>query len=931
MKSYEYILSLRDRVSGTMRTITGASLEATDKFTKLKEQTKALEQSTKDFGGSITTLRLKLDLLRSERDLIDPKELTRIRQYNTEIKGLTKEIGRLETINGSKLKNNIKAAFAEIPAILRNPVTLGAAAVGFAGKQAMGFDQGMAKINITAQLDKPSFDDLSRRVREVTKRNKADISVAPVGFEKIISQTGDAELSLSILDQALRGSKAGFTDLDTVSGALAQTLSIVGKENASAREVLDTFFAAKRVGAGEFKDFAQYMPGLIAGADTLGINYKNVAGIFAYMTGKGQSAERASVLMGNMFSVFGKKDITDKLALAGVDTFDKLSGKMRSTVDIFRDLNTMMAPMTEQQQVGLFDKIGLVDKEARSSFAIMAADVNKLSAALGDCNNAFGETDKALEFSQNSMQRSQELWNRLKNTGLELGLSLLPMINSGLTVLGTILDVAVPVIQAIFDATSWWIDALKEGNPIVWATTSALAAGLILWKAQVVWLKLTTLWNGFMTASTGVLSGAMASLRASFLATPWGVAIVGAAALVGGLATLLMKTNQSTAAYAKFNTELRRSRVESEQAALAATKAGIGTDERTAAIRRINEKYGEYLPNLLSEKASNNEIAVAMSLVNDQIENKIRAKFREAALDDINTKVLERENYVYESIMNTIHDPQKQIAAAPVVNRLLGDLARDGRGGLGKFRTEIGNLTGRNGANLGIVREAEIRNLAKLYETKQTEIALINARYSAPPPVTNNIYVTPVQQPWSAPSPWMQSTPRQQGWSMGGTPVTMTHAPGAEDKAPLTDASTAYDALMAKLAANTSGSGSGSGGSGGASQSVDLDKIKPQNTKGTTAYGAISAKIGSFSMQSLAKVAASVALPLSVASTELPNLALGAEFDSDNQARRERVIRPDKFCDTIEIHIANADNKGYDQIKGEIITIMEEVFDSYEA
>lgn len=927
MKSYEYILSLRDRVSGTMRTITGASLEATDKFTKLKEQTKALEQSTKDFGGSITTLRLKLDLLRSERDLIDPKELTRIRQYNTEIKGLTKEIGRLETINGSKLKNNIKAAFAEIPAILRNPVTLGAAAVGFAGKQAMGFDQGMAKINITAQLDKPSFDDLSRRVREVTKRNKADISVAPVGFEKIISQTGDAELSLSILDQALRGSKAGFTDLDTVSGALAQTLSIVGKENASAREVLDTFFAAKRVGAGEFKDFAQYMPGLIAGADTLGINYKNVAGIFAYMTGKGQSAERASVLMGNMFSVFGKKDITDKLALAGVDTFDKLSGKMRSTVDIFRDLNTMMAPMTEQQQVGLFDKIGLVDKEARSSFAIMAADVNKLSAALGDCNNAFGETDKALEFSQNSMQRSQELWNRLKNTGLELGLSLLPMINSGLTVLGTILDVAVPVIQAIFDATSWWIDALKEGNPIVWATTSALAAGLILWKAQVVWLKLTTLWNGFMTASTGVLSGAMASLRASFLATPWGVAIVGAAALVGGLATLLMKTNQSTAAYAKFNTELRRSRVESEQAALAATKAGIGTDERTAAIRRINEKYGEYLPNLLSEKASNNEIAVAMSLVNDQIENKIRAKFREAALDDINTKVLERENSMYEFIMNTIHDPQKQIAAAPAVNKLLGDLARDGRGGTNKFMREVRDLTGYQ-SMFGIKGVGEVGYLAKLYETKQTEIGLVNARYSSPPPpVTNNIYVTPVQQPWSAPSPWMQSTPLQQGWSMGGTPVTMAPPHGAGGTAPLTDAGIAYDALIAKLAASTSGGG----GSGGASQSVDLDKIKPQNTKGTTAYGAISAKIGSFSMQSLAKAAASVALPLSVASTELPNLAPGAEFDSDNQARRERVIRPDKFCDTIEIHIANADNKGYDQIKGEIITIMEEVFDSYEA
>lgn len=184
-------------------------------------------------------------------------------------------------------------------------------------------------------------------------------------------------MSLDVLDAALKGSKAGFTDLSTVAGALAQTMSILGG-SASSLEVLDTFFAAKRVGAGEFKDFATYMPGLIASADALGVKYKSVAGVFAYMTGKGQDAARASVLMGNMFSALSRSDITKNLDKAGVKIFDA-QGKMRDFVDIFRDLGGVMAGMSDQQKTGFLEKVGIVDKEAKAAFAVYGSDLGKLT------------------------------------------------------------------------------------------------------------------------------------------------------------------------------------------------------------------------------------------------------------------------------------------------------------------------------------------------------------------------------------------------------------------------------------------------------------------------------------------------------------------------------------------------------------------------
>ena len=37
-----------------------------------------------------------------------------------------------------------------------------------------------------------------------------------------------------------------------------------------------------------------------------------------------------------------------------------------------------------------------------------------------------------------------------------------------------------------------------------------------------------------------------------------------------------------------------------------------------------------------------------------------------------------------------------------------------------------------------------------------------------------------------------------------------------------------------------------------------------------------------------------------------------------------------KFCDKIEIHIANADGKGYEQIEEEVVEVLKKVMDNYE-
>lgn len=542
----EYIFSLQDKVSAKIDKITITSDKMLDRFSALQTKTNTVTQTFNETGRSIGSLREKIALLQAERDWLPAGNIEGMRAYNREIKSLNREVTRLESVSGGRFKKWSRDAFSALPgaSLIQNPLVAVGAAASFAGLSAMNFDEGMAKVNITAQLDEEGLDRLSQRLKQVAIDNKTDISVAPVGLEKIISQVGDAEVSIDILDAALKGSKGGFTSLDTVSGALAQTLSIVGKEKTNAREVLDVFFAAKRVGAGEFADFARYMPTLIAGADNMGVNFKEVAGVFAYMTGKGQSAERAAVLMENAFSALGKSDVRAKMEKAGIQVFDG-EGKIRGMLDIFKDLQGVLGGLNDEQKSSMLEKFGLVDKEARSGFSVLMADTDKLQEALLATADAAGETDKALQFSKNSMQKATETWTKFKNIGSQLGEIVLPVINIGLTILSGIMDGILLGITLVSEGFSWWMDRLESGNILVGAITGALAgatlaltAYYLVTKAHLITDGLNLVLKGALWVKTTALTAAQWLLNTSLYACPL-VWIVGVLAVAGAAIWLL--------------------------------------------------------------------------------------------------------------------------------------------------------------------------------------------------------------------------------------------------------------------------------------------------------------------------------------------------------------------------------------------------------
>lgn len=347
-------------------------------------------------------------------------------------------------------------------------ITAAVAGLASATTMAMNFETGMAKINATAQLTRPELDKLRAQLIDMGKNSTADINTIPDAFEKILSQVGEVPTSLSIMETALKGSRAGFTDVNVVAGALAQTLSIVGKENINAAEVMDTLFAAKRVGAGEFTDFANNLPGLIAAGKNLNLTFKDVAGMFAFMTGKGQSAADATMLLQNAFSALQKSEIVEGLSKAGVKVFDK-DGSIRDIGTIFMELRNKLSGFTDEGKTNFLESIGLRDVQARNAFSILTSDVEKLNEALASTRDAVGETNNALELTKNPAGSIAEGMNKLKAIALEIGYKILPFIQKAF---GWIVDAIVGVVDGIKAAyqesellqdVAWAIGKVFEG------------------------------------------------------------------------------------------------------------------------------------------------------------------------------------------------------------------------------------------------------------------------------------------------------------------------------------------------------------------------------------------------------------------------------------------------------------------------------------
>jgi len=76
-------------------------------------------------------------------------------------------------------------------------------------------------------------------------------------------------------------------------------------------------------------------------------------------------------------------------------------------------------------------------------------------------------------------------------------------------------------------------------------------------------------------------------------------------------------------------------------------------DERSAVIEQINQQYGDYLPNMLTEASTAEEIAAAYDLVNQALIKKAVTQAKTQALEEATAKLLKQQTYSLKQIQES--------------------------------------------------------------------------------------------------------------------------------------------------------------------------------------------------------------------------------------------------------------------------------------
>ena len=236
--------------------------------------------------------------------------------------------------------------------------------------------------------------------------------------------------------------------------------------------------------------------------------------------------------------------------------------------------------------------------------------------------------EQAITKSETAAAKRDQAKNKLTELGIELIEQLNPAILSAM-------NLTTSWTKKLVNLISW----INKNSSEVGLCAGAIAIYTVAVNSSVIADKAKALWTGKVITSVRKLYLLLA-------ANPWVALGTAIAAATVYLYKHVTRTSEAEKASRDFRKELAKEQLEASFLFDALKNANEGTDTRRKLIQTINEKYGQYLSNQLTEKSNWEDIDTALKQVNSSLETQIAMKMKtnagssitESYIDDVADK-----------------------------------------------------------------------------------------------------------------------------------------------------------------------------------------------------------------------------------------------------------------------------------------------------
>lgn len=164
--------------------------------------------------------------------------------------------------------------------------------------------------------------------------------------------------------------------------------------------------------------------------------------------------------------------------------------------------------------------VGLKSEEAESAFVTLAANTNTATLMLTTFNMTAGATVVAINSLVAPMQSVVGIYDFFKLQLTEIGINLLPVLDSSLQSVNVTLTTMFNLVNGIVSGITNMSNGLINGNPLIWQFNAAVLGGAMVIGAWISAVKEKVLWDSISVGVTKLWTIVQTGLNKAMLASP---------------------------------------------------------------------------------------------------------------------------------------------------------------------------------------------------------------------------------------------------------------------------------------------------------------------------------------------------------------------------------------------------------------------------